>query len=145
MFLLSFLTFVLIALKTVSFYSLNKNKSIKESITDTLIFVPKILLQQIVLFIFWIFFLKHNFTFSYQILVAGFLFSLCHVYLFGKLKMSDATLITLSSFLGGIVFVYLYSQYSYGIWLAFLAHLACHTTLDLIFMFLKLKPMKYRK
>ena len=142
---LSFLTFILIALKTVSFYYLNKNKSISESMNDSLIFIPKIALQQILLFLFWILFLKNNFIFNYQILIAGFLFAFCHFYLFNKLKMSDATLINLSSFLGGIVFVYLYSQYNNGIWLAFLTHLTYHTILDLIFIFLKLKPMKYRK
>ncbi len=145
MLLLSFLTFILIAFKTMSFYYLNINKSISESVSDSLIFIPKIALQQIILFLFWILLLKNNFVFNYQILITGFLFSLFHFYLFNKLKKSDATLITLSSFLGGIVFVYLYSQYNYGIWLAFLAHLAYHTILDLIFIFLKLKPMKYRK
>ena len=129
----------------MSFYYLNINKSISESVSDSLIFIPKIALQQIILFLFWILLLKNNFVFNYQILITGFLFSLFHFYLFNKLKKSDATLITLSSFLGGIVFVYLYSQYNYGIWLAFLAHLAYHTILDLIFIFLKLKPMKYRK
>lgn len=142
---LSFLSFILITLKTMSFYYLNKNKSISESVNDSLIFIPKIALQQIILFLFWILFLKNNFIFNYQILIAGLLFSFFHFYLFNKLKMSDATLINLSSFLGGMVFVYLYSQYNYGIWLAFLTHLAYHTILDLIFIFLKLKPMKYRK
>jgi hypothetical protein len=145
MLLLSFSTFILIALKTMSFYYLNKNKSTRESISDSLIFIPNIALQQIILFLFWMLLLKNNFILNYQILIAGFLFSLCHLYLFNKLNKSDATLITLFSFLGGIVFVYLYSQYNYGIWLAFLIHLAYHTILDLIFIFLKLKPMKYRK
>lgn len=143
--ILSSITFILIFLKILSFYYLNKNTTFSFAMYDSIIFIPKIFLQQISLFLFWTLLLKSYFNFSFQIIIISFIFPLCHFYLFYKLKKSDALIITIFSIIGAIIFVYLYTYYYYGIWIAFLIHLTFHIILDFIFIKLKLKPMKYRK
>lgn len=131
--------------KTISFYLLHKNSSMKESIIDSSIFIPKIALQQLALFLFWLLLLENTFILFYQVLITGFVFSFTHFYLLKKLKLIDASLIIIASFVGGIIFTYLYSEYVLGIYIAFLIHLLFHFCLDVTYLILKLGPMKNRK
>lgn len=135
---------LLVILKTTSFYFLNKNKSAIYSLVNTFTFIPKILLQQIAYFGLWFLFLKNYFSIEYDYIVGGLVFSIAHFYLFYKLRKIDALTLTLSSLFGGFFFIYLYSHYELGFYFSFLVHIMFHVILDIIFLFLKLKPMAER-
>lgn len=135
----------LFLVKTFTFYKLNKNKTIKESFIDSGIFVPKILLQQILLFYFWYFCLKDYFSKEIQILILATAFTMLHFYLLFTLKKIDALIIIVSSLFGGIIFTNLYTLSFFGFITAFCIHIIFHILLDCIFIILKLQPIKIRK
>lgn len=135
---------ILFTLKTITFFYLNSQKTILQSLIDSFVFIPKILVQQIVLLTVWYFLCRNYFTFWNQYIILGFIFAVAHYHLFFKLKRVDALFLTFASWVGGTLFGYLYSSYELGFYVAFFIHLTFHIILDFIFIILKLKPMAQR-
>ena len=65
---------LLFLLKTISFYFLNKNKTLKQSLADSFVFVPKIILQQVAFFGVWSFLLRDYFPIGFQYILGIFIF-----------------------------------------------------------------------
>lgn len=142
---LSLITLLLIVAKTASNYFLHKKHSIKAACIDSLIFIPKIFAQQVVLYALFLAVTFMGISTSYTIALCATLFALAHLYLLRTLRRADVLVLITSSAAGGALFVYLYTTFVHGLWLAFLAHLAFHTLLDVVYTVVGLGAMRERK
>ncbi len=142
--LLIFITIFLVIIKTVTFHYLHNSNNLIISVKDSTVFIPKILIQQILLFLTWSLTTSLFSNLLIESLIIAILFSSAHFYLLKKLRLNDALLIIVASFIGGLIFTYLYSNYFLGLWIAFIIHLAFHTFLDIIYFILGIGPMKKR-
>lgn len=145
MFYFCFIFAVLFLLKTYSFGLLHKNKKIHQTLFNSATFLGYILLQQIVLFLFWTI-TKIYFSSPVQIIIIALLFSIFHLHFFVTHRKIDGYLLSVSSLFGGAIFTYLYIYTANGFYIAFLVHILFHILLDLLFVKCGGKPMKnYRK
>jgi hypothetical protein len=127
---LSLITALLVLAKTTSYFFLHKKQSVVAACKDSLIFIPKIFLQQLVLYATFFTVTASGIGSLWSLILCATLFALAHLYLLRKLRKADAFLLIISSTVGGALFVYLYITYVYGLWLAFCVHLTYHTALD---------------
>jgi hypothetical protein len=140
MYVVAFL--LLFFMKSFTYGRLNKT-DLTAGYRNSIFFIPYIFIQQAALFVFWLFFRTHINGFG-QFLILGVLFALAHTHLFLRLRKVDGYILFLSSFLGGIIFAYLYSNYYVqGLWTAFLIHISFHIILDIVFIAWRGEPMKY--
>lgn len=144
MFPLSLITLLLIVAKTAGNYFLHKKHSFRAACIDGLIFIPKIFSQQVALYALFLAITFMGISTSYTIALCATLFALAHLYLLRTLRRADALVLIASSAFGGALFVYLYITYVHGLWLAFLAHLAFHTLLDVVYVVMGLGAMRGR-
>lgn len=135
------LIFLLLAIKSVTYVWLHKPAGYLTGVTDSITFGFFIFLQQVALFLIWSVLLV-QFGLALQLLFSGILFALLHTHLFFKLRSIDALLLTASSFLGGVLFAYLYGVFSFGLLLAIIIHIVFHVVLDIYFAVRWGRPMK---
>lgn len=136
---------ILFLVKSFTFSKLHKISTLLEVSKNSAGFIFLLFLQQIGLFFVWSIF-KIYLADLYLILIMGALFALLHVRLFFVYRKLDGYILTISSFFGGILFVFLYSQYYlWGLAIAFLIHIGFHILLDILYILFGGKPIKYYK
>lgn len=139
------LFFIAFIIKSFTFSRLHSVEDTKSIIEDSVKFIGKIVMQQVVLFIATIFLLKY-FSLLLVMLFIAVVFGLSHGYIFIRHRILDGVILVTSGFFGGLIFVYLYNHfYVYGLMYAFLVHIMYHIILDIIFMIYFGKPMKMFK
>lgn len=145
MYFLAVIFFFMFAVKSFTFSKLHKNENVLDAFQDSLRFISYILIQQVVLFLFWLF-LKNNVDAAHQIAIVGITFALFHAHFFFTHRKADGYMLTMASLIGGALFAHLYgAYYLQGLYIAFLIHIGFHALLDVVFLFYGGKPMKYYK
>lgn len=138
------LFFILFISKTYSYKLLHKEVRFSVALQDSFKFIPYLFLQQILLWLLWQFISHYVESSILQMVIVSTSFTAFHLYAFLRFKISDAMMLMISSFVGGIIFIYSYQIFMYGFYVAFLVHVTYHTILDLLYLFLRRGPIMRR-